>query len=167
MLTAMVMGMAMGMGMKNRYDCLAKVTGVLLASLSSNLALAQVDSGTQNQAFVIKPRIALTETWTDNVAVGGGQNSKESGFITQVAPGIRIDAKTARLKAYLDYALTGSFYSTSSASNRTQNSLNTFGTLEAISNWMYLDFSGQIAQQAISAFGAQSCLLYTSPSPRD
>ena len=115
----MVMGMAMGMGMKNRYDCLAKVTGVLLASLSSNLALAQVDSGTQNQAFVIKPRIALTETWTDNVAVGGGQNSKESGFITQVAPGIRIDAKTARLKAYLDYALTGSFYSTSSASNRT------------------------------------------------
>ena len=156
MLTAMVMGMAMGMGMKNRYDCLAKVTGVLLASLSSNLALAQVDSGTQNQAFVIKPRIALTETWTDNVAVGGGQNSKESGFITQVAPGIRIDAKTARLKAYLDYALTGSFYSTSSASNRTQNSLNTFGTLEAISNWMYLDFSGQIAQQAISAFGAQS-----------
>ena len=74
----------------------------------------------------------------------------------QLPPGIRIDAKTARLKAYLDYALTGSFYSTSSASNRTQNSLNTFGTLEAISNWMYLDFSGQIAQQAISAFGAQS-----------
>ncbi len=150
------MAMATGMGMKNRYNCLAKVTGLLLASLSSNLALAQVDSGTQNQGFVIKPRISLTETWTDNVAVGGGQNSSESGFITQLAPGIRIDAKTARLKAYFDYALTGIYYSNSSVGSRTQNSLNTFGTLEAISNWMYLDFSGLIAQQAISAFGAQS-----------
>ncbi len=158
MLTAMAMAMAMAtdMGMKNRYNCLAKVTGLLLASLSSNLALAQVNSGTQNQDFVIKPRIALTETWTDNVAVGGVQNSKESGFITQLAPGIRIDAKTARLKAYFDYSFTGIYYSTSSVGNRTQNSLNTFGTLEAVSNWMYLDFSGLIAQQAISAFGAQS-----------
>ena len=151
----MAMVMATGMGMKNRSNCLTKLAGLFLASMSSNLALAQVDSESQSQAFVIKPRMALTETWTDNVVVGG-QNNKESGFITQLAPGIRIDAKTARLKAYFDYALTGYFYSTSSASSRTQNSLNTFGTLEAISNWMYLDFSGQIAQQAISAFGTQS-----------
>lgn len=154
------MGMAMGTDMKNSTMLLTGAPGVLVACLSINAALGQesniASTGTQEQSFVIKPRIALTETWTDNVAISGSQGNKESGFITQLAPGVRIDAKTARLKAYFDYALTGNFYSTSSASSSTQNSLNTFGTLEAVSNWMYLDFSGLIAQQAISAFGAQS-----------
>ncbi|NTV70721.1 MAG: TIGR03016 family PEP-CTERM system-associated outer membrane protein [Azonexaceae bacterium] len=130
--------------------------GLIVAGLWINAAVAQESDGTQGQALVIKPRISLTETWTDNIAVGSGLNKKESGFITQFAPGIRIDAKTARLKAYFDYALTNSFYSNTSANSQTQNALNTFGTLEAVSNWMYLDFSGLIAQQAISAFGAQS-----------
>ncbi|MBT9521136.1 MAG: TIGR03016 family PEP-CTERM system-associated outer membrane protein, partial [Dechloromonas sp.] len=31
-----------------------------------------------------------------------------------------------------------------------------FGTLEAVTNWLFLDFSGIIDQQAISAFGPQS-----------
>jgi hypothetical protein len=153
------MGTGTGTGMKNR-TVRQSLTGLIFAYLSINATLAQEsgaeNSGTQGQAFVVKPRITLTETWTDNIEVGGSQNNKESGLITQLAPGVRIDAKTARLKAYFDYALIGQFYSTSSASNRTQNSLNTFGTLEAISNWMFLDFSGLIAQQAISAFGAQS-----------
>lgn len=156
----MAMGMAMGTDMKNSTILLSRTTRLLIACLWTNAAIAQelpaIYSGTQGQAFVVVPRFALTETWTDNVAISGGQNNKESGFITQLAPGIRIDAKTARLKAYFDYALTGSFYSTSSANSQTQNALNTFGTLETISNWMYLDFSGLIAQQAISAFGAQS-----------
>lgn len=158
--TAMGMGMGMGMGMKNSTKCPTYIVGFALACLWIKTAIAQEafmsNQGSQAQAFVIKPRINLTETWTDNVAVGGGQGSKESGFITQLSPGVRIDAKTARLKAYFDYALTGNFYSTSSANSTTQNSLNTFGTLEAVSNWMYLDFNGLIAQQAISAFGAQS-----------
>lgn len=157
---ATAMGTAMGTDMKNSTILLSRATGLVIAYLWTNVAIAQeppaLNSGTQGQAFVVVPRFTLTETWTDNVAIGGGQNNKESGFITQLAPGIRIDAKTARLKAYFDYALTGIFYSTSSANSQTQNALNTFGTLEAISNWMYLDFSGLIAQQAISAFGAQS-----------
>jgi len=150
----MVTGMVTGMGMKNSQICLSITNGLVIASLSS-LALAQSD-GTVTQAFDIKPRISLTETWSDNIAISGGQNGKESGLITQLSPGIRVDARTARLKAYFDYSLTGQFYSSSSVNSRTQNSLNTFGTFEAISNWLFLDFSGLIAQQAISAFGAQS-----------
>jgi len=133
---------------------------MVVVFLWTNAAVAQESgamySGTQVQALVIKPRVMLTETWTDNVALSSGQNNKKSGFITQLAPGVHIDAKTARLKAYFDYALTGQFYSTSSINSSTQNALNTFGTFEAVSNWMFLDFSGLIAQQAISAFGAQS-----------
>jgi len=150
----MVTGMVTGMGMKNSQICLSITSGLVIASLSS-AALAQSD-GVAIQAFDIKPRISLTETWSDNISISGGPNGKESGLITQLTPGIRVDARTARLKAYFDYALTGQFYSSSSVNSRTQNSLNTFGTFEAISNWLFLDFSGLIAQQAISAFGAQS-----------
>lgn len=114
-------------------------------------------AGGDGRAFSITPRLTLTETWSDNVALNSGTTgSKESGFITELAPGIRIDARSARLKGYFDYALRGQFYSTPSGYSRTQNQLNTFGTFEAVSNWLFLDFSGIIAQQSISAFGTQS-----------
>lgn len=137
------------------------ISGSVISSASQDTTLssapppAAVDSENP-RALMIKPRIGLTETWSDNVALSAGFAKKESGFITELAPGIRIDAKTARLKAYFDYALRQQFYSTPPGYNRSQNQLNTFGTLEAISNWLFLDFSGIIAQQAISAFGTQS-----------
>ncbi|MCG2577738.1 TIGR03016 family PEP-CTERM system-associated outer membrane protein [Dechloromonas sp. XY25] len=112
--------------------------------------------GEKARAFVIKPRIRLGETWSDNVDVGRSQNRKTSGLITEIAPGIHVDARTARLQAYFDYSLIGLYYTEPSGYSRTQNALNTFGTLEAISNWFYLDFSAVIAQQAISAFGTQT-----------
>ncbi len=147
-------GMVTDTDMKNNSAALSAICGAIIACLPSISAAQSV--GDSARAFSIKPRISLTETWTDNISVSGGQNGKESGLITELAPGVRIDAKTARLKAYFDYALVGQFYSTSSGNSRTQNSLNTFGTLEAVSNWLFLDFSGIIAQQAISAFGPQS-----------
>lgn len=124
---------------------------------SSTPNLGSEESGTKTpRAFVIKPRIRLTETWTDNVSITQAQNKNESGFVTELAPGIHIDVKTARLKANFDYAILGQFYSTPSGYSRTQNQLNTFGTLEAMEKWLFVDFSGVIAQQAISAFGNQS-----------
>lgn len=181
---AMAMGTAMDMGMKNSSIFLARTVCSIVTSFTFEAAFAQqgipgstiqtdaasasryasplanAGAGEQSsqppRAINIKPRIRLTETWSDNVAISGGQNGKESGFITELAPGIRVDAKTARLKAYFDYSLIGQFYSTSSVKSRTQNALNSFGTLEAVPNWLFLDFSGIIAQQAISAFGAQS-----------
>ena len=120
-------------------------------------SLESAGSGSQSpRAFVIKPRIKFTETWTDNVSIVRANNGKESGFITELAPGININAKTARLKAKLDYTLLGQYYSTPSGHSRTQNSLNSFGTLEAVEQWLFVDFSGVIAQQAKSAFGPQS-----------
>jgi uncharacterized protein (PEP-CTERM system associated) len=136
--------------MKNNSPRISIACGLFILCQSS------IISAQDAQAFVIKPRISLTETWSDNVSVNGNQNGKESGFITDISPGIRIDAKSARLKAYFDYAFHEQIYSTSSGSSRSQNFLNTFGTLEAVSNWLFLDFSGVIAQQAISAFGPQS-----------
>lgn len=113
-------------------------------------------ASTQDRTWVIKPRISLTETLTDNANINRTSNGKQSDAITQVAPGIRIEARTKRLNGYLDYALNSQFYANQPDYNRNQNSLNAFATLEAIDNWLFLDFSGVIAQQSISAFGDQS-----------
>jgi len=107
------------------------------------------------RAWSIKPRVSLTETLTDNVAINRVQGNKEGDLITQLSPGIRVEGKSARLKAYLDYSLNAQMYAKSDY-NRMQNSLNSFASLEAAENWIFVDANARIAQQAISAFGAQS-----------
>jgi hypothetical protein len=67
-----------------------------------------------------------------------------------------VDIKGAKLKTYLDYALTHVSYAQGTAAGRTQNALNTFGTFEAVDDWAFLDFSGSISQQAVSAFQTQA-----------
>lgn len=125
------------------------------ASPPTSAANSADSTGTLARGWMIRPRVTLTETFTDNVNINRTANSKQSDLITELAPGIIIEARTTRLKAYFDYSMRGQFYAQTDYS-RTQNSLNTFGTFEAIDNWLYLDFSGVIAQQAISAFGTQS-----------
>lgn len=112
------------------------------------------DGAAPGRAWTVVPRLSLTETLSDNINLSS--TNKESGFISQLTPGVRIDAQTARLKMYLDYALSGLRYSTGNTSNNAQNALNAFGTLEAIDNWLFLDFSGNISQQIINPFGVQS-----------
>lgn len=119
------------------------------------------DTGTRGEgrrAWSVVPRVTVTETISDNVAIGSA--NKRSDQITEISPGVRVEANTARLRLHLDYSLRGQYYAQSSTSN-TQNSLNAFGTLEAIENTLFVDMSGVIAQQSISAFGPQSTGAYS------
>ena len=104
-----------------------------------------------NFAVTITPRILISETLTDNVRLSS--IDKQSEQITEISPGIRIVVNGARLKSYFDYSLNEVVYAKNSSARRTLNALNTFGTLEAIQNWAYIDFNGSISRQAISAFG--------------
>ena len=101
----------------------------------------------------IQPRITVGETFTDNVNPASG--IKQADQITELSPGIRLEGNTARLKAYADYQATAYYYVRGSYSGSTKNALNSFGTFEAIEKLFYLDFSGVISQQSISAFGPQ------------
>jgi len=123
-----------------------------LALLPLPLVWAQ-DAG-QTRVISIVPRVSVTETLTDNVALSS--NNAHSDLITEISPGIRVSIQGARLKTYFDYALTHVDYARGSSASRLQNALNTFGTLEAVDNWAFMDFSGTISQQSISAFGTQS-----------
>lgn len=112
-----------------------------------------------HRAWTIAPTISVQETFTDNVGLGQGR--KESDQITEVSPGIRIDGNTKRLKLHFDYALHELYYAQGSRNTHTQNFLNTFGKLEAIENLLFVDMSGAIVRQNISAFGNQSAGNYS------
>ncbi len=111
------------------------------------------DSGPK-RAVSIVPSVSITETLTDNVRLSSVD--KQADLITEISPGIRISSEGRRLKGYFDYSLSKIVYAQNSSPSQLQQALNTFGTLEAVDNWAYLDFSGSISQQAISAFGTQS-----------
>lgn len=126
-----------------------------LLMLSGTVAWAQdVGPGAATQVVSISARVSVNETVTDNVALSS--TAAKSDQITEISPGIHVDINGARLKTYLDYSLTHVNYAQGTGASRNQNALNTFGTLEAVDNWAFLDFSGNISQQTISAFGTQS-----------
>jgi uncharacterized protein (PEP-CTERM system associated) len=128
-----------------------------MGTVSSAGSLQGAGSGSGpdgGRAWSIRPRISMTMTATDNSRVGGGTRG-ESDLITQLAPGIRIEGRTTRLRGFFDYSLRGQHYLNDSQS-RTQNSLNALGTLEAIDDWLFIEASGIISQQSISAFGTQA-----------
>ena len=124
--------------------------------MASGAAYAQ-DAGADSspiRAISVVPRVSVTETLTSNV--GLTSVNPQSDLVTEVSPGIRVNRQGARLKGYLDFSVDKIMYAQSSSSNQYQRALNTAGTLEAIDNWAYIDFSGSISRQAISPFGTPS-----------
>ena len=156
----MATGMDTDMGMKSsKLDrpCLARVplVGILVLVTGASTYAQEVGAGAAaKRSVAVVPRVSVTETLTNNVRLDSvGQKSEQ---ITEVGPGIRVSVDGARLKTYFDYSLSKIIYAQSSSPSRTQNALTTFGTLEAIDNWAFVDFSGSISQQAVSVFGPQS-----------
>lgn len=111
------------------------------------------DAGPRRSVSVV-PRVSVTETLTDNVRLTN--TGRQAEQTTEISPGIRITSESRRLKAYFDYSLNEVLYAQNSSPSQLQNALSAFGTLEAVDNWAFLDFSGSISQQTISAFGTQS-----------
>lgn len=129
------------------------VAASMVMASAGTYAQESVSGGGSGRAVSIVPRVSITETLTDNVRLSSA--NRQSDMITEVSPGIHISRESRRLKGFFDYSLSGINYAQNSSSSRIQHALNTAGTLEAVDNWAYLDFSGSISQQAISAFGAQ------------
>ena len=87
------------------------------------LALAGATHPASAGEWTITPTLAVTETATDNVFLSS--SGEQSGFVTNVTPGIRIDGEGGRSKLHLDYQMNNLFYSVDpSRNNQTQHSLN-------------------------------------------
>lgn len=110
-------------------------------------------------AWSVVPRISIKETYSDNTNLSGA--NPQSDWITDIAPGITVAGQTRRLKAHFAYDVHQLFYAQGSHNNQTQQSLNAFGTLEAVDKFLFVDMNGTITQQRISAFGSQSAAAYS------
>lgn len=106
------------------------------------------------QTITVVPRVSVTEALTNNVNLTNVAPKSEQ--TTEISPGVRATINGARLKTFFDYSLSHITYAQNTSPDRDQNTLTTFGTLEAVDGNVFLDFSGNISRQTISAFGTQS-----------
>ena len=132
--------------------------GVTLQTVAMTIAgglpqVAWTQSGV-GQGISIAPRVSVSETYTNNVLLSS--TDKQGELVTQVSPGIRIVSTGGRITGSLDYSLNELMYARNTSARRSENALNAVGKIEAIDKWAYIDFSGVIGQQSISAFGAPS-----------
>ena len=102
----------------------------------------------------ITPTLAVNETLTDNVFLTS--TNKTSDLVSAISPGVAIEGTGSRAKLRLNYVLTEQLYARESNSNNRQNALNAIGTIEAIEDLLFIDGTGTISQQYLSAFGAVS-----------
>ncbi|SDO42073.1 uncharacterized protein, PEP-CTERM system associated [Rhodoferax sp. OV413] len=101
----------------------------------------------------IVPRLSLGETWSNNVSLKSG--SGDSGWISEISPGIKFNRSSGRIRGYVDYSLHQYIYSGNSK-NSLQNLLASSASAEVLDNFAFIDVSAAISQQTISAFGSQS-----------
>ncbi len=99
------------------------------------------------------PNISMTETWSDNVNL---QNSnRNSGWITEISPGIVVNSVSRKIKFNFDYSLHKLINKNSISDASLQNSLNSLLFFEAIEKHLFFEANGNISQRTISAFGKQ------------
>lgn len=129
--------------------------GVLAATLLlvAQTAVAQAE-GSAKRAISILPYATTAATYSDNVLLSN--TDRRSDLMVAVTAGLRIAGEGGRVKGYLNYGLTGQAYADGAKASTFQNSLNTFGSVEAIDNLAFIDFNGSISRQAVSAFGVQT-----------
>jgi uncharacterized protein (PEP-CTERM system associated) len=155
----MATALDMGMGMKKTNSgsdhawAVVLVVGSAWVGTAARAQEVGIAAGPK-QLLTVTPRVSVTETLTDNVRLSS--TGAQSEQITEVSPGIRVNLQGARVKAYLDYALNQIVYAQATAPARSQNALSSSGTVEAIDNFAFVDFSASISQQSVSAFGLQS-----------
>lgn len=133
--------------------CLALL---LVAAPTAPSAWAQQDASdtaAPRQALRVVPRISLTETFTDNVDQSA--NARRTEQISQISPGVHISRDSGRVKGYMDYALSALAYAQGSHNATLLHALSTVGQVDALDNWLLLDFDGSVSQQSVSAFGLQ------------
>ena len=138
----------MGMSTCERHGALA---AALL--LVAQTAVAQTEGGA-NRAISIVPYATTAATYSDNVLLSNAD--RRADLMVAVTAGLRVTGEGSRIKGYLNYGLIGQAYADGAKASTFQNSLNTFGSIEAIDNLAFVDFNGSISRQAVSAFGVQT-----------
>jgi uncharacterized protein (PEP-CTERM system associated) len=135
-------------------DRLTSCRRVQLSPSWLGCALMCIAAHAHAESWRIMPSIGVNETLTNNLFLTS--TNRTSDLVTGITPGISIAGQGGRASLRLNYGLTQNLYARESSQNNLQNALNAVGTLEAIEDWFFIDATGTISQQLISAFGQTS-----------
>lgn len=118
------------------------VAALLLASSGQSIAAD----------WKLVPTIGLNETYTDNVRLSA-DGKQESAYITQVSPGLTINATGQRLKLQANYVMQNSYYSGDTNETKTNHLLRSNANVAFVQNLFFLDANANITQQNLTPFG--------------
>lgn len=130
------------------------LAGLGVLTLGLSLPVVAQEAGVTVPKLSVVPRLSISERYTNNVALSS--TGQKSEFITKISPGISIRSNAGRLKGNFDYSLSELIYAQGTSARQTQNALNSVLNLEAVDGFAFVDFSGSISQQSISALGKPS-----------
>lgn len=149
--------------MKSPYPCvatgplktavtllLAVVPGVFCASVSAQEQTPPQDASAPRQpSSWLEPRISVQHTATSNVRRNDAQRSDQ---VTEVTPRLRWIGKTARIKGFFDYSLTGVHYAHATGAQHLRHRLNANATVEVVDQFFFVDVAGVAAMRPRSVF---------------
>lgn len=124
-----------------------------LACVVASVAQAQEGAAVAGASVgTLDFNVGVSGTYSSNTQrVGNGG----SGLTLEVTPGVRWVGNGARVRGFVDYGLGFQQHTNGNASGNTRHSLNANTTINAWNNQAFVDVSGVVAQQSVSAFGVQ------------
>jgi len=139
------------------FSCIFIVINLLLLFYSSNSFSAE---------WSIQPSLSVSQTYTDNVRLGGGglggglgglsSDGKKDDFITRINPGVNFSGKSRRYQINSLYTMNNLIFAKNSNFNRTRHQLRTDATAELLKDLFFIDGLASIRQQNATLFGAQT-----------
>ncbi|MCP5243912.1 MAG: TIGR03016 family PEP-CTERM system-associated outer membrane protein [Burkholderiales bacterium] len=109
----------------------------------------------------IKPTLMVSETYTDNVRLGGGggfggASSSGGDFITQINPGLLLSGQGRRYEINAQYTMNNLLFAKNSELTRIRHMLNASVTTEVLKDLFFIDGFASIMQQNVSLLGPQT-----------
>lgn len=135
-----------------RARCLAVPAAVALVCATQAARAQEAQLG---PAYTVVPRVSVTETFTDNVNL---TPTGQSDQITDISPGLHISRDVGRVRGYLDYALHAVRYAQTQSTHpdNLQQALSTAALAELVDRQLFVEVSGSISQQGLTALGPLS-----------
>ena len=100
----------------------------------------------------IEPRLQLSETYTDNVNLTPA-SQRQSDFITEIAPGVFVQARSGKSEVVVTYVLQNLIYATDKDRNSVNHLLAANGKTELIPDRLFFEARANVSQQNVSLLG--------------
>lgn len=94
--------------------------------------------------------VTLGQLYTDNLKLARGNQTKQSGWITQVQPFVKGAMSRPRFSGVFDYALNGYLYEKPAGHNQLTQKLNARGKLAVLPQHFFIDGTVRYGQQLIN-----------------